>query len=65
MSRDELKFNEETVNKSIEFWKEFCQGEISVIEIDGNHTSCIKNKYNALKLADVISDINMRAYFNG
>ncbi len=41
--------------RTIEFWREVCLGEFQVIEIEGNHISCIEEEPYATDLTKLVS----------
>ena len=41
----------------IRFWNDICVGEFNVINIRGNHISCIENKENAVDLAKMVCGV--------
>ncbi|WDV47396.1 amino acid adenylation domain-containing protein [Clostridiaceae bacterium M8S5] len=43
-------------HKLLENWKEMCLGDLSIIEIEGNHYTCIEDKANSLIVAKHINE---------
>ncbi len=55
LARDQYSFLPAMEQKILEFWREFCLGELKVIEIEGNHISCIEEEPQATQVAKLIA----------
>lgn len=40
--------------KNLESWNNICLGEFELIEIPGNHVTCILDEKNALKISEYL-----------
>jgi pyochelin synthetase len=55
LSCEACNFLPTTDQMTLDFWREVCFGEFEVMEIEGNHFSCIEKEPNVSKLAGLIS----------
>ncbi|GMQ58847.1 hypothetical protein AN1V17_32430 [Vallitalea sediminicola] len=55
LAREEFKYQVDSSERSINFWKQFCLGEFEVTEINGNHITCIEDEKNASQLAELLT----------
>lgn len=55
LAKEPFSFFPGTEDMTLDFWRDVCLGHFEVTEIEGNHFSCIKEKSNATKLAQLIS----------
>ena len=54
-ARDQYNFLPGMERKILEFWREACLGELSVLEIEGTHISCIEEEPQAHQVAQLIA----------
>lgn len=47
-------------NQNLEMWNDICLGEFEVINVPGNHVTCIHSEENATLLAQIIIERNIR-----
>jgi pyochelin synthetase len=55
LARDQYSFLSGMEQKILEFWREACLGELNVLEIEGNHISCIEEEPQATQVAKLIA----------
>ncbi|CQR73876.1 thioesterase domain-containing protein [Sporomusa ovata] len=56
-AREPLTLVPGTNEITLDFWREICLGEFEVIEIAGNHFTCIETEPNASSLAKLIGGV--------
>ena len=51
---EEQKYFFADKNQNLEMWNDICLGEFEVINVPGNHVTCIHSEENATLLAQII-----------
>lgn len=57
---EEQKYFFADKNQNLEMWNDICLGEFEVINVPGNHVTCIHSEENATLLAQIIIERNIR-----
>lgn len=55
LAPESTKYLPASDDRTLEFWREVCVGELEVTEITGNHFSCIEQEPNVTNLAKLIA----------
>jgi pyochelin synthetase len=56
LAREQFGLVPDTGENTLEYWRQICLGQFTVLEIDGNHLTCIETESNAKGLAKVIME---------
>ena len=55
LAREYCQYLDNASEMSLDYWKQFCLGEFEVIEIFGDHVSCIEDEKNVPNLVELIT----------